>query len=703
MPISKFRIRDQKCLRFVQCEEVPPIMMVAGPNGVGKSTLLFCLTGHARDIEIERSGQILSLGPHRVWRSGSLRQQYLLEREFSFRQALAGRENPRLPGFGRGGPRDPYSADEVPATMKYSLAQIERRRERAITDLVDSNRGRFPTGECPDPYQPLRDMTRLLLPHLRFDRVDFASLENVRCIWRRRLAGDQEVEVDIDQLSSGEKEVLCLLMPFIEYESQHILESMQVVDGQGSSSPASAVGDVVVLIDEPELHLHPALQVRLLEYMRGRVAQGGVQFILATHSPTLMNAASSDELYVLVPPSEPGGNQLVKVACDADRLDVLRDVLGETYLATMSRSIVCIEGGARSRTTREPSDARTLTLLCPEVSDFVLLPAGGRSNAIATARKLREALAPIAPGTSVFAVVDADDDPPGASEDWIFTLPGCEIENLLLVPRVIAGYLTPHADRLPSDLCPCTESTIESGLRRVAKGCRDLEIATRLRRHMRFDVNFKGQTVEELREELDNKPRELDSKLPSIEEFNKRVSELNHWADQVLAEGNELLAFSGKDILRKFYAEFLANSGIVGSYQSFVYELARHAGNDEQARKEVSAIALRIAYYVPTQLPKLLRQLGESIAASAMPTEFVKDAEQRIADVIKKLTEAVELREAGNPNRDMHSDVRREVIEIARLVREKATETGRGPDAMKEQLESVVRAAREIGTGPFVV
>jgi len=708
MPITRFRIQDPKC-QLAECENVPPIMVVAGPNGVGKSTLLFCLAGRAQGpmaalpeehtkVEVERSGEVLSLGPHRVWLSGPVRQVWLFEREVSFRQAMAQHQNPHLPGVGSGRERDPSSADEVPAAMKYSLAQLERRRQGAIAKLVDLNKGRFPTGECPDPYQPLRAMTSQLLPHLQFDRIDFANLENVRCIWRRQLAGGQYVEVDIDQLSSGEKEVLCLLMPFVEHEAQRILKSIEAGDAEPSA--VIPAGDVVVLVDEPELHLHPALQVRLMDYMRSRVAQGGVQFILATHSPTLMNAANFDELYVLMPPSTLGGNQLVRVASDADRLDALRDLLGETYLATLSRSIVCVEGAVPTRGSREPSDARILAVLCPEISDLVLLPTGGRSNTIATAQKLREALSRAPAGASVFALVDADDEEPAVGDDWMLSLPAAEIENMLLVPRVIAGYLAPHAEKLPSGIQPCNDDVVDRALKGIARGHRDMEVATRLRRRMRTATDFAGRTIQELRTELQGRLGGPDKALPSLEDFDQRARKLEEWADTVLAQGKELVAFSGKEILREFYVRFLSKAGF-GSYQNFVYEVARHAGKDEQTRKAVAAVAFRIAYYLPARLPGLLEQLRDSVAASTMAGDFTDVVNQRTGHLLETLSKALGLREAGKPNGSIHAEVRREALAIARSVQEKARDTGRGPAEMKEQLEAVVEAAREIGTGPF--
>ena len=51
--------------------------------------------------------------------------------------------------------------------------------------------------------------------------------------------------------------------------------------------PAKTVD--VIMIEEPELHLHPKLQRALLEYLVGYAKEGETQLILTTHSPSVLN------------------------------------------------------------------------------------------------------------------------------------------------------------------------------------------------------------------------------------------------------------------------------------------------------------------------------------------------------------------------------------------------------------------------------
>jgi predicted ATPase len=56
-------------------------------------------------------------------------------------------------------------------------------------------------------------------------------------------------------------------------------------------------GANVVLLDEPELGLHPDLQRRFIEYLRKLADDKNVQFFLATHSQVLLNYADSLTFY----------------------------------------------------------------------------------------------------------------------------------------------------------------------------------------------------------------------------------------------------------------------------------------------------------------------------------------------------------------------------------------------------------------------
>lgn len=55
----------------------------------------------------------------------------------------------------------------------------------------------------------------------------------------------------------------------------------------------------LLLIEEPEAHLHPQLQMKLLQFINTKVGVSGVQCILSTHSPNISAKANPSEIIML--------------------------------------------------------------------------------------------------------------------------------------------------------------------------------------------------------------------------------------------------------------------------------------------------------------------------------------------------------------------------------------------------------------------
>jgi predicted ATPase len=66
----------------------------------------------------------------------------------------------------------------------------------------------------------------------------------------------------------------------------------------------------VVLIEEPELHLHPHLQRLLLDFLIRYAKEGDTQLILSTHSPTVLNVVQRE------------GGTIYRTAWDGDRNEI---------------------------------------------------------------------------------------------------------------------------------------------------------------------------------------------------------------------------------------------------------------------------------------------------------------------------------------------------------------------------------------------
>lgn len=152
----------------------------------------------------------------------------------------------------------------------------------------------------------------------------------------------------VDQLSSGEQEVLGLM-----YYVRRL----------------SARGGVL-LVDEPELHLHPALQRSLFEVLED-VAERA-QVWIATHSPKLVAAPSLDAVLHMVPASPEPRNQLTRASDEAARTTLLDD-LGMNPVDLLQNDIIVVVEG--------PTDVHFLSMIFPiELGRALIYQAGNASG-----------------------------------------------------------------------------------------------------------------------------------------------------------------------------------------------------------------------------------------------------------------------------------------------------------------------------------
>jgi AAA15 family ATPase/GTPase len=122
------------------------------------------------------------------------------------------------------------------------------------------------------------------LGYKRFTLVEIDPLNNVyqTCIEKR----DGQL-FEISKASSGEKEILNMLLGIFAFN----------------------VKNGVVIIDEPDLHLHPLWQNILLDLFFELSDQRGIQFMLATHSPTFITRRSVRNTLRIYAPN--GGSKVV--------------------------------------------------------------------------------------------------------------------------------------------------------------------------------------------------------------------------------------------------------------------------------------------------------------------------------------------------------------------------------------------------------
>jgi predicted ATP-binding protein involved in virulence len=236
-------------ISFVDKDDKPlDIIVLAGVNGSGKTTLL----EFVKDFE--------TLG---YFNMGG---QYLdVEYQNNIHRILSANEttNPEL-----------YEYNFFSENIRYFSTgsdKIENIKETIRQKYIDR------AFEIDKPSEALRELQNYIKNI--FDGLDLTfNLSSIDYNKKEVLFEDNNgVKFDIDELSTGEKTLLSkvLYLYFKDYQ------------------------DKVILIDEPELSLHPKWQNQVLKIYENFAKKNDCQIIIATHSPHIIGSAKPKYLRVL--------------------------------------------------------------------------------------------------------------------------------------------------------------------------------------------------------------------------------------------------------------------------------------------------------------------------------------------------------------------------------------------------------------------
>ncbi len=103
---------------------------------------------------------------------------------------------------------------------------------------------------------------------------------------------DGKDEKPLYQLSAGYQAVLCMIIE-LAYRAVLLNPALEDIAKQTTG---------VVLIDEIEMHLHPAWQWKIINALKETFPH--VQFIIATHSPIILSSAKGATLFLMKSPNE---------------------------------------------------------------------------------------------------------------------------------------------------------------------------------------------------------------------------------------------------------------------------------------------------------------------------------------------------------------------------------------------------------------
>ena len=348
--------------------------------------------------------------------------------------------------------------------------------------------------------------------------------------------------------------------------------------------------DICVLMDEPELHVHPNLQGKILSYLRNISVRDGVQFILATHSSTMIEQANSDELFLLRPAEliKEGENQLVQIASSDEKLQMMRDVFGSTTNITAMKKILVVEGGKAHDGSRRATDERILGFLSNQFSQFTIMSGGGKAECKVLARSLSEILSgELSDRLNAVALVDRDLEEENIDDDGVVNLPVSMIENFLIDPMVIwrAVRLVRHKMNLAS------EKDVEVAIDAILDERAGAEVERRVKADIGMHVFRAQDPIDEVKLQAAAHVERIneavsDDSMEKLEACSKAT------VQRITGGHKRREIFDGKKVLEEFYRRHMRSSGM--SKEIFVYSCAKEASDRNSVRKFVDTLMVKM-------------------------------------------------------------------------------------------------------------
>jgi len=267
MKLRKLHIDDYKMFKdfdisFVdENDKALPIVVLAGVNGSGKTTLLeFIYTNHSLEDNAENSMTLLInkeiIDVHNKKKARKY-TGYTGDEDFD---KIIFRYNKKIENYHTNIIYIPVYQNNI-----HSLKDV------IIQKYIDRA---FAMDKPSKALAELQDYIAKIFNGLKLtfnlSRIDYNKKEVL-------FKDKNGIEFDIDKLSTGEKTLLSKVL-YLYFEGYK---------------------DKVILIDEPELSLHPSWQNRVLKIYENFAIKNNCQIIIATHSPHIIGSAKPEYLRVL--------------------------------------------------------------------------------------------------------------------------------------------------------------------------------------------------------------------------------------------------------------------------------------------------------------------------------------------------------------------------------------------------------------------
>lgn len=311
-----------------------------------------------------------------------------------------------------------YGFNSVKGRFEETCRTLHRLKSREVTDVykayhskVDQAKAEVTLPRLADPTKKYIDMFDSLLYPKQMMPIDINSTTI-------QYKDDDGNTRQFSELSSGEREVVILIFDLLTHNPS----------------------DCLVLIDEPEVHLHPELAFRLIKALKS-IGENN-QYFLFTHSADIIGSALDSGVHFIRPKVRvPQGNQVIRI--DESNFEAFKTIpnIRETIgMISVGKKLLFVEGTSGS------IDRNVFaTLAKANKKDVAIIPSESCSN-INNMALMCQTLERGLMGVDLFMARDRD----GLTEQQVnnfhqksngrlMFLPYYHIENVFLHPEAIGA------------------------------------------------------------------------------------------------------------------------------------------------------------------------------------------------------------------------------------------------------------------------
>ena len=394
----------------------------------------------------------------------------------------------------------------------------------------------------PDPLLKYKEIFTSILPNKILLDINPASPGEFR------YSDESGQPLPFSSLSSGEQEVIKVLFDVARKDIRHS----------------------VIIVDEPELHLHPTLTFKLIEALKS-IGDHTNQFIFLTHSPDLISTYYSTGDVYFIDQKHSGGNQAHRLSdLDHEHKEVALLVGQNLGMFAIGKKLVFVEG-VKSSIDRLSYQKIALTI-DPEVR---VLPAGSVLN-IMTLHNIEEQIRKAIFGIDLYMIRDRD----GMSDEQVSVLEKngrikClkrrHIENYFLDDEVL--FMVAQRLYLIDANPSLTREYIAESTKKIAEDSLGFNVYKNAKDYLSFNHFLRSPTVKSLEtKSIDTIKEEIVASITlNRDTLTNEISDeaIRAWVNaeetrlkEKLLNGGWLNDFQGKHIFSRICGEILKTDQI---------------------------------------------------------------------------------------------------------------------------------------------